>query len=320
MSAVHPTIFVIGGAVADLSLCGVDSRIFYEHSTPLDRMPISPGGDGMNEALVLAQLGECPALCTLLGKDAIGSWLKTCCEAAGADTRFLVTDADVATSLNVVLVTPDGQRTFVTAKNTSLRLLAPEHAAPAVEAMKPGDIVCFASIFVSPCFGLGEMETLFRTIHEKGCILCADMTRAKNGEKVNDLRGLLRYVDYLFPNEKEGAMLTDTESPEDTAQAFLECGASHVVLKLGEKGCLLADENGIRYAPAYPDCHVVDTTGAGDTFAAAFLSQLARGAELSDCLRFANAAASICVEQVGCGSEAITMEKVLKRMKQLPKV
>lgn len=309
-----PRIYIIGGAVADLSLFGVDSRIFTEHSTPLERMPLSPGGDAMNEALTLARLGQHPALCTILGKDAIGSWLTECCQQAGMDTRFLVTDATVSTSLNVVLVTQDGQRTFVTAKHTSLRRLGPEHLESALEAMRPGDVVCFASIFVSPCFGIREMETLFRRIHEKGCILCADMTRAKNGEKVGDLRGMLRYVDYLFPNEKEGAILTDTLCPEETAKAFLDGGAKHVVLKLGGQGCLFADETGFTHYPAYSACEVVDTTGAGDTFAGAFLACLARGEKISYALRFANAAASICVEQVGCGSEALTMEQVLERM------
>lgn len=307
-------VFVIGGAVGDLSLVGVDEGIFQRHSTPLERMPLSPGGDAMNEACVLARLGTPVWLCTLLGRDAIGGWLMEECRQRGIHTEYITQDSETSTSLNVVLVDRSGQRTFVTAKNTSLRLLGPEHTEALLNALEPGDLVSFASIFVSPRFGLKEMEELFRRIHEKGCILCADLTRAKQGERVKELAPLLPYVDYLLPNQQEGSVLTGEGEPEAIAKAFLTHGAKNVVLKLGERGCLWARGDACSRFAAYPKAKVLDTTGAGDTFAGGFLHCLSKGMETAECLRFANAAASICVEQPGCGSERLEPEEIQKRL------
>lgn len=312
-----PTSLIIGGAVVDISLCPVDAGIFTRRSSPIDRIPMSPGGDAMNEASVFARLGGAACLVTLLGEDAAGSFLLSRCQKLGIDTAAIVQDSSIDTSINVVLVEPDGERRFVTARNSSLRLLSPRHILPALDRLSAGSIVSFASIFVSPCCGPAEMEDIFRRVHQAGCILCADMTTAKNGETTADLKGALQYVDYLFPNLEEGALLTGKSAPQEIAQELHKYGVKNVIVKLGGKGCYFSGPGDTLFCPAYPHAALLDTTGAGDTFAGSFQLALSQGMEIAQCLRFANAASSICVEHTGCASEKLTMDEIWHRMEAI---
>lgn len=306
-------VVVLGGAVADVSVLGADASVFGRHSTPVEAVRLSPGGDALNEAGVLARLGSRVSLLTLLGTDPVGDLLREHCARLGIDLSRSAVCASVPTSVNIVLVDPAGERRFLTVPGSSLRRLALEHLWAGVEALTGAELVSFASLFVSPCLGAAELEELFRRVKEKGCTLCADMTRAKNGERAGDLTGVLRWVDVLFANQEEAALLTGASAPEEAARCLRESGAGTVVVKLGRRGGYCASPEGEFFFPACPAQRTVDTTGAGDTFAGAFLHARAGGTSLREALRFAAAAASLCVEQVGCGSEALTGEAVERR-------
>lgn len=306
-------ILVIGGAVADLSLGPVDRTIFDHDSTPIDHISLSTGGDALNEATTLAQLGHRVRLVTLLGQDPAGDYLLEQCRRAGLDCSSVVRDPKVATSVNAVLVDHTGERRFVTAKNTSIRRLGPEHTTPALRHLDGVQIASFASIFVSPRFGAQELETLFAALHRRRILVCTDMTRPKNGERAEDLAGALRYIDFFFANLEEGRMLTGKSTPEAITQRLVDCGVRYVVLKLGADGCYYRFDNWSSYVPAYPGCRCVDTTGAGDTFVAAFLHGLLWGIPRWRCAAFANAAASVCVEHTGSASGALDPEEIERR-------
>lgn len=307
-------VLVIGGAVADLSVIGADASIFSRPSTPVEDIRLFPGGDAMNEAAVLARLGSRVSLLTLLGEDEMGDLLLERARRGGINTDAVVRREGIATSINLVLVDPEGERRFVTVKGSSLRRLAPEHVLPAVDELTGEEIVSFASLFVSPCFGVEELEELFSRIKARGCTLCADMTRRKNGERAGDMAPALKWVDVLFANLEEAALLTGEETPEGAAAELLRCGAGNVVVKLGARGGYYAGKEGEFFFPACPVPRAVDTTGAGDTFAGAFLHALAGGRSIKDCLPFAAAAASLCVERLGCASEQLSRAAVLERM------
>ncbi|KAJ0985923.1 hypothetical protein J5N97_004279 [Dioscorea zingiberensis] len=116
---------------------------------------------------------------------------------------------------------------------------------------------------------------------------------------------LINLVDILSPNETELARLTGmpTETFEQITHAVMKChemGTKQVLVKLGEKGSALFIEGQepIRQ-PIITAKRVVDTTGAGDTFTAAFAVALVEGKSKTECLKFAAAAASLCVQVKG---------------------
>lgn len=116
---------------------------------------------------------------------------------------------------------------------------------------------------------------------------------------------LLNVVDIFSPNESELARLTcmSTESFEQIGQAVVKChkmGVKQVLVKLGAKGSALfiEGEKPIKQT-IISAARVLDTTGAGDTFTAAFAVALVEGKTKEECMRFAAAAASLCVQVKG---------------------
>lgn len=307
-------IMIIGAAIADILLCPVDESVFAQGSCGVDSIRMDVGGDALNESTVLARLGHPPVLVTKLGWDGVAEFILERCRQEDIEVQA-VRDPGLDTGINAVLVKPDGERCFVTNRRGSLRRLALEDIEPALEteAFDRARFVCLASMFVSPMLPLRDMETLFARIKAAGKCLCADTTKRKNGETLADAAGALCYVDYFFPNLEEARLLTGLDAPESIADALLEAGVGCVALKLGRRGCLLARGVERIEVPAYPGTRCVDTTGAGDTFAAAFIAALAEGEDLLRCGCYANAAASVAVERVGATAARLTAPEVIRR-------
>ena len=302
MSAVlRPEILLIGGGVVDIPLRPVDAAVFSSASHPLDCIRMCVGGDAVNESIIASRLGHRVALASKVGDDAAGRFICDTLADAGVDTRFVIREAGLDTGINIVLVREDGERSFITNRNGSLRRLSARDVLPALQAPELSNVpvVSLASIFVSPLLTPGDTQQLFDRIKSGGSLLCADTTRPKNGETVDDIAGLLSHLDYIFPNYDEAAQLTLERSPEAIAKRFLEKGVKNVVIKTGAQGCHIQNDRVCASIPAYAHTQCVDTTGAGDNFAAAFLCALLEGRDFPECARFANAAASVCVESVG---------------------
>ena len=304
MNAGTPEVVLIGAGVADIPLSPVDRDVFDVGSHPLEGISMFLGGDAANEAVILSRLGHRAALISKVGRDGAGDFVVSELQRAGVDTGWVAREEGLDTAINIVLVRPDGERSFITNKNGSLRRLGLEDIRPALDtpAFEGAKVACLASLFVSPMLPPEDTAELFRLIRAKGLTLCADTTKPKHGETVRDIADALARLDYFFPNREEASMLTGCTEPSDIAKVLLDCGVRHVALKLGGRGCLIADAHGARVVPAVPGIVPVDTTGAGDTFAGGFIAGLLEGRSFEDCARLANAAASLCVETVGATS------------------
>jgi sugar/nucleoside kinase (ribokinase family) len=289
---------VIGAAIVDIYAGTVDKEIFKKGSVPAGNIGMSCGGDALNEAVVLSGLGNETEIISLLGGDEAGGIVKKCLDRNKVDTRKITTSADIPTATNIVLVDGDGERYFITNPKSSLRKLSKEHILPHLD--DAGDIVSFASIFVSPKRTVSDMGEVFRQIKETpGHTLVADMTTAKNGETIKDLEPILKYIDYIIPNEKEASILTGESDPVKSAESFIGHGANTVIIKCGKEGCIYKSSSEEGHIPAYPDSKVIDTTGAGDSFVAGFIHGLSEGLNLQNCCRYACAMASVVVEHMG---------------------
>lgn len=309
-------ITVIGAAVLDVLAHPVSGTELSVRSFPAEGISMSVGGDAANEATTLARLGKKVNLITKLGNDMAGRILLSHFQENGVSTEDSVLEEGLDTGINIVLIDSRAERSFITNKNGSLRKLGLTDIPEA--ALEKSPVFSFASIFVSPLFDIPSMTALFRSIKKKGGLLCADMTRCKNGETLEDIRPVLSYIDYLFPNYEEAKAVSGQDTPEAIADAFLACGLSCIVLKLGSRGCFLKTRQMSALVPAYPDTHCLDTTGAGDNFAAGFLYALSEGMSPVECARFANAAASLAVESVGACTGVRSFAQVMERYQNMP--
>ncbi|WP_242970274.1 carbohydrate kinase family protein [Blautia sp. An249] len=301
-------IMLIGAAILDVLVHPAGPQVFQTGSYPAEEIRMSTGGDALNEAGVLAKLGESPLLCTLLGEDEPAQIIETYCKEKGISLQYSRKRAGIPTGMNVVLVDEEGNRSFLTNRNGTLRKLSREDIPlPFPEEVK---ILGFASIFVSPLLGVKEMAEIFRAAKEQDIIVCADMTKCKQGETAEDLREALAFVDYLMPNEEEALLVTQKTSPEEAVEEFLRQGVKNVIIKCGKRGCLVGNRRELFWVPAIVQKDCVDTTGAGDSFVGGFLYSLLQGKTLKDCARFANACGAAAVRKVGATEGIESREQI----------
>ncbi len=305
-------ITVIGAAIIDVLAGPVDESVFVKGSQPVNSTRLAFGGDALNEAVVLSQLGAKVELVSKVGDDEAGKRVLDFLQEKQVDVTKVKFEEGLETGINIVLVTPEGERAFLTNPNGSLRKLSEADVMEQLDSV--ADIVCMASMFVSPLLDIPAMERIFQRIKSKpGRILVADMTTAKNGESLADIACLLKYIDYLIPNEAEAARLTGETDAYRNAELFVEHGASCVVIKRGKKGCLIRTKEYQIEVPTYAHATLVDTTGAGDSFAAGFLWGLKNGMLLEECARFGCAVASCSVEVLGANTAIESAELPMER-------
>jgi len=137
---------------------------------------------------------------------------------------------------------------------------------------------------------------------------------------------VIKKVDLLTVNDGEARMLSGKWNMRECADELLKMGPSYVIIKRGEHGALLFSKKGIFIAPAYPVEKVVDPTGAGDSYAGAFMGYLAQRGRVSDkalreALLYASVVASFGVEGFSLECfEGLKFSQIERRMKQMLKM
>ena len=143
-----------------------------------------------------------------------------------------------------------------------------------------------------------------------------------------DLEKVLKKIDVLLVNDAEARQLSGEYSLVGAARAIMEMGPKYLIIKKGEHGALLFNEDKVFFAPALPLEVVFDPTGAGDTFAGGFIGHLARTKDTSfenmkSAIIIGSAMASFCVEKFGVTRlKELTREDIdqrIQRFKELTK-
>ncbi len=139
---------------------------------------------------------------------------------------------------------------------------------------------------------------------------------------LEDLHKVIKKIDVITINDEEARQLSGEYSLVVAARKIHEMGPKYVVIKKGEHGALLFNNDNVFYAPALPLEEVFDPTGAGDTFAGGFAGYLAKTEDLSfenmkKAIIYGSTLASFCVEKFGTERmESLTSEEVNKRLQQ----
>ncbi|WP_432453784.1 MULTISPECIES: carbohydrate kinase family protein [unclassified Agarivorans] len=304
-------VICVGAAIVDIPLQPVDKNMFDIDSYPLERISMTIGGDAINEATIISRLGHKTALISRVGNDAPGNFILEACNRERIDIEDLVVDGDIDTSINVGLVTKDGERTFVTNRNGSLWKLNLKDID--FSRFKQAKLLSLASIFNSPLLNGHALVQIFSAAKAEGLTICADMIKPRLNETLADIREALAYVDYLFPNFEEAKLLTGESELEGIADTFLACGVKTVVIKTGKQGCYIKNAAQTLLVPAVQGITAIDTIGAGDNFASGFISGILEGMPLAECARFANATAAISVLYVGA-TTGVTHRKIVEEL------
>lgn len=301
-------VLCVGGAVVDIPLQPVNRNIFDIESYPIDDISMTMGGDALNQSIVISRLGHKVSLMSRLGDDIAGNYIKSRCAAEGVATQDLRMDADTTTSINVGLVTEDGERTFVTNRNGSL--WKTDITDINLDHFGEARLLSLGSIFNCPLLDGRALTKIFATAKEEGLIVCADFIKPRLKETLADIAEALGYVDYIFPNYDEACLLTGETELESIADTFLALGVGTVVIKNGKKGCFIKRGETVIEVPAVQGIQAIDSIGAGDNFVSGFITAILEDKDLTECGRFANATASIAVQSVGATTGVTERKKV----------
>jgi sugar/nucleoside kinase (ribokinase family) len=138
---------------------------------------------------------------------------------------------------------------------------------------------------------------------------------------MDELKEVIRKVDVLTINDEEARQLSGDKNLSKAAEIILGMGPRFLIIKKGEHGALLFDQENVFFAPALPLSQVFDPTGAGDTFAGGMMGYLASKGELSfnhlkSAIIYGSAMASFCVEEFGINRlKTLTPEDINERLR-----
>jgi len=268
-----------------------------------------PGGKGANQAVAAARLGAETFMVGRVGKDSFGEALRSGLLEDGVNCQHVLADENAATGTALIVINPKGNNSILVAPGAAENV-SPGDVDAAFDPMRRADVLLMQ--FEIPLETVAHAAELARS-HGVMTVLDAGPAKKCSHE-------LLTTVDVLSPNETEaealaGLRITDLSTARKAATRFLEIGVRTLVLKLGEKGCLVAREEEITHHPAL-DVSPVDTTAAGDAFTAALAVELAKGESLDRAARFANAAGALSTLKPGAQPSMPTREEVLRILRR----
>jgi adenosine kinase len=256
------------------------------------------GGSAANTIVGVASLGARAAYVGKVKDDQIGTLYSHDIRAAGVAFDTKPAANGPATGCSYILVTGDGERTMNTYLGAAQDLAPADIDAAQIASSK---IVYLEGYLWDPKSAKEAFVKASTIAHQAGRQVALTLSDSFCVDRYRDeFLDLMRKgtVDLLLANEAELRALYQT-SDFDTALKQLRIDATLGVVTRSEKGCVVASNEGVIAVPAFPVETVVDTTGAGDLFAAGFLFGLVRGAGYEKAGRLGALAAAEVIQHIG---------------------
>jgi ribokinase len=284
-------IVVVGSANIDMSIRV--ARIPKRGETILGgELTCALGGKGANQAMAAARAGARVIFIARLGADNNGDLAMSALKKDKIDTSHIVRDRSLPTGVACILVDKDGENSIAVAPGSNGKL-SPSNVSKAHKIINEAGVL------------LMQLETPLNTI-------CKTAELAREAGLISILNPaparklpceLLHNISILTPNESEAEILTGIKIKSEStavqaADVLLAMGVKALVITLGAQGALLAQGSERHLIPGFK-VKALDSTAAGDVFNGALATFLTEGKSLSQSVRFANAAAALCVTRLG---------------------
>jgi len=303
-TALRPLV-VVGSMAADLVL-SVDRLPLPGETIAATNCERFPGGKGANQAATAALLGATTFFVGQFGSDGNAALMRRALMEAGVDVSLSREVEGVDTGHGTILLQPSGENSIV--------IVPGANRAPWIITDE-----------ITQCIKEAGILLLQREIPEEVNIQVAKVAHTAGVPVVLDVGGedgpigdeLLRYTTVISPNETELQRITGMETGSDeqleaAARSLLSRGVEAVLVKLGASGSMMLRPAGLPpvYQSAVPVQTVVDTTGAGDCYTAAWAVASLANRSSDESMRFASAAAAICVQRAGAMTSLPRLEEV----------
>lgn len=259
----------------------------------------SPGGKGANQAVAAANLGGEVMMFGSIGVDQYGKALQENLVEKGIETKYLNINNEMTTGVAIIQICEQDNRIIVSPGANQLTNI--NYLTNISNMLESVDVILMQ--LEVPFDGIEFMIKLFKACN-KTIILDPAPAISLPEEIIND-------ITFLTPNELEcSVVLNTTDSTAESVKKY----PNKLLVTCGKNGVLYHDGNKLVTIPSFP-VDVVDTTGAGDTFAGAFAVAISEGWSLHHAIQFANASASLSTTKMGAQKGMPSREEVMKVMK-----
>ena len=287
-----PRVLSIGDLMLDV-IAQIGETINYGSDTP-SKISTHGGGAAANVAAWASSAGADSYLLARVGNDAAGKTLLTELDELGVHHANMVVQG-VQSGVVIVLVDPSGERTMFPERGANSGLTLAD--LPDLAGVEMIYLSGYALLDPESRAGILEMIALF---HHRQIPICFDPASVGAMELVEltEARGWLSLMQSAIMNEEEAIYLSGCATVEQALELLL-LATPTVIIKRGAAGVLGRQRSGETIViPAQP-VKVIDTTGAGDSFAGGYLAAQLLGKDLESCLQAGVELAAKCVAIVG---------------------
>lgn len=286
-----PKIIVIGSLVYDL-VAKAERRPQKGESLLGTEFGMFPGGKGANQAVQCAKLGAEVWMAGRVGNDFFGDSLINNLNKEGVNTKYLIKDKTTTTAVGCIVIDKGGDNSIVMVPQANMK-----NTKSDVDRIK--NILNKFDVLIL------QLEIPLEVV-----IYSAKLARKNNlkiilnpapGREIPDI--LIKNCDILTPNETEAEILTgvkikNLEDVKSAGKKLLERGAKYVIITLGEKGALYCTKEETSLISPFK-VKAVDTTAAGDAFNGGLAVAIAKGKDIKEGIKLANAAGALSATKMG---------------------
>ncbi|WP_094546239.1 carbohydrate kinase family protein [Petroclostridium xylanilyticum] len=302
----------LGILVADAIAKTVDTLPEEGKLQLVDQLELHTGGCATNTAIDLAKIGIKTAVIGKVGNDGFGNYIASELKKFNINVEGLKIEDGLNTSASVVIVSSKGERSFIHCLGSNAQFVEEDIDFSIIEKSK---ILFIAGALLLPKFDGEPTARVLKKAQAKDIYTVLDTAWDTTGRWMSAIGPCLPHLDLFIPSIEEAEMISGKKDVEEMADVFLSKGVKLAVIKLGKNGCFIKSKDGEKYTiPTYTDIKPVDTTGAGDSFVAGFLTGIVKGWNLYKCGKFANAVGTHCVMKVGASNGIKCLEEILDFM------
>lgn len=272
----------------------------------------STGGSAGNTICALAALGANPGFIGKVGQDEMGTFFGDTLRQRGVNA--LLATCDLPSGIASTFISTDGERTF----GTYLGAAATLRAEDLSRKMFAGYNYLYIEGYL-----LQDHDLMLRAVQlakEEGLQVCLDMASYNVVEAERDFfdQLIVKYVDIVFANESEALAYTGKAPHEALEEIASKC--SIAVVKTGKEGSLVKKGTEVIQLLSCPVDNVLDTTGAGDFYAAGFMYGLTCGYSLEKCVQISTILATAVIQEVGTTLPAKKWDEIKLNIESLLQV
>jgi len=301
----------VGCICADVTVRPVDRLPAVGTLELVDQLELHVGGLAGVTAMTMSRLGASAAFVGRLGEDSFGDYLLTALASAGVSTDYVRRDNAHGTSATVVLINPEGERTFLHHLGTNAAT-GPEDLD--MDYIGSARVLHWGGPGVTPGLEGTAMAGVYEQARRAGVLTSVDTCYDGQGRWLPLLEPSLHHLDIVFTSMEEAPQYTGKGDVERIADFFLDYGVTCVVVKLGGEGVYVKSTGESHHVPAHA-VEVVDTTGAGDAACAGFLYGYINQWGLRESARLANAVGGLTVQCMGGAEGGRSLEETVAFMK-----